>query len=64
MTQLPQAPTIQVRPQPTVYTVLLLVAILALLVAIGVVLWRLMSAMPTGYALTVKQLFERVGSPR
>ena len=59
MTQVPsQPPVFPVRPQPNIYTVLLFVAMLALLLALGVALWRLMSASPVGYGLEVGDLFK------
>jgi hypothetical protein len=55
-TQGPQAPA--TRPaRPNIYTVLLLVAIVALLAAVILVGMRLMSASPEGYGLTFEQLF-------
>ena len=56
MTQLPTNGSIEVRPQPNVYTVLLIVAILVMLVTIGFVAYKLTS--DTGYGLTVGQLFK------
>jgi hypothetical protein len=64
MTQVPsQGPVIEVRPQPNIYTVLLLVAILVLLVAIGVVLWKLTSPMPNGYDMRLVELFKPFEPP-
>jgi len=60
MTQSPQGPIVQVKSQPNIYTVMLFVAILALLLAVGVVLWRLMSAPPTGYGVAFGDLFKRL----
>jgi hypothetical protein len=61
MTETPsQAPLIEVRPQPNIYTVLLLVAIMALAIAIGVVLWKLTSAPPTGYGLQISELLDPI----
>ena len=53
-----QAPVITVKPQPDVYTVLLIVAILALGVSIGLVIYNLMSAPPVGYGVTFGELFD------
>lgn len=65
MTQMPsQSPLVETRPQPNVYTVLLFVAVVALAVAIGVALWKLMSAPPTGYGLRVGDLFKPFVPPR
>lgn len=59
MTQTPsQGPVVEVKAQPNVYTVMLFVAILALALAVGVVLWRLMSPAPEGYGLEAGQLFQ------
>ena len=58
MTQIPaQSPVVQVKPQANVYSVLLIVAILALLAAIGFMLWNLLSPVPQGYGMTVEDLF-------
>ena len=67
MTEVPSSlqahgPVIPVRPQPNVYTVLLLIAIVALCVAIGAVIWRLTAVMPAGYDLGLKHIF-RPGVP-
>lgn len=48
--------TVQVKPRPDVYTVLVLVAILVLVVAIAVVLNTLMSSLPNGYGLKFSDL--------
>ena len=59
MTQIPsQGPVVQVKAQPDVYTLMIIVAILALGVGIGIVIYNLMAALPNGYGLTVGQLFE------
>jgi hypothetical protein len=64
MTQLPtRGPTVEVQPQPNVYTILLIVAIAALLVACGMVLWKLMSQLPVGYAMQIGQMFEPFKPP-
>ena len=61
MTEMPsQGPLIEVRPQPNVYTVLLLVAIMALVIAIGVVLWKLTSSPPTGYGLGLGEFLDPI----
>jgi len=49
---------VEVKPQPTVYTVLLIIAIVALVVAIGVVLWKLTSETPVGYGMKIEQLLK------
>jgi len=45
------------KPNPSIYTVLLIVAILVLAVTLVVVLWTLMSPMPKGYGLQFGDLF-------
>ncbi len=51
------APTIEVKPQPDVYTVLLLVAIIAMGVALGLCLHNLLTPLiDGGYGLEFKQL--------
>jgi hypothetical protein len=45
------------QPQPNVYTVLLIVAVLALLATLVVTLWTLMAPMPGGYGLKFEDLF-------
>jgi hypothetical protein len=65
MTQMPsQGPVIEVRPEPNIYTVLLLVAILVLLVAVGMVFWKLTAPLPQGYDLKIGELFEKFIPPR
>jgi ABC-type dipeptide/oligopeptide/nickel transport system permease component len=51
-----QGPVIQVKPQPNVYTVLLVVAAVALAVTIGLVLYNLMAEPPAGYGLSFGDL--------
>ena len=46
------------RPQPNVYTVLVIIAALALALTIAVVLWNLMSPPPVGYGLRFEELFD------
>ncbi|MFA6134485.1 MAG: hypothetical protein WC869_10775 [Phycisphaerae bacterium] len=61
MTQTPfQGPVIQVKPQPDVYTLLILVAILALAITLGTVLYFLLSAPPTGAGLKIGDLVGHV----
>ena len=62
MTQLPsqQGPIVELRPQPNVYTVLLLIAVIALAIAVGVVFWKLTSPLPVGYGLEVKELLDPI----
>ena len=59
MTQISsQGPVVQVKPQPDIYTVILIVGVLALAVTIGIVMYNLMAAPPNGYGLTFGQFFE------
>jgi hypothetical protein len=59
MSQLPaQGPVIEVRPQPNVYTILLMVAVVALAAAVSVAAWKLMSQPPVGYGLQLGDLFK------
>ena len=54
MTQAPQHQTpIRVKPQPNIYTLLLIVAILALGATVGVVIWDLM----TTYGVKIADIF-------
>ena len=57
------APTVTVKSQPDVYTVLLIVAILVLGVSIGLVLSNLMAAPPDGYGLSFGALFDSAKLP-
>ena len=56
MTQMPQQPVVEAKPQTNVYTLLLVVAILALGATIGVVLWNLI----TVYGLQFGDIFKPV----
>ena len=59
MSQAPsQGPVMQVKPQPNIYSVLLIVAILVLLVAIVLVVMNLMAPLPNGYGLEIGDLFK------
>ena len=61
MTQMPSTPpVVQVKPQPNIYTVLLIVAIVALAVTIGLVLYNLLAdvAAGKGYGLTLPQVLK------
>ena len=68
MTQLStNRPLVQVGPQPNVYTVLIIVAILALGIAIGVALYNLMGEVGPdgGYGMSFGDLFapvKKIGS--
>lgn len=61
MTQSPtnasQGP-VEVGPRPNVYTVLVVVAVLALGFTLGWALWHLMSQAPAGCGMKVSELFE------
>jgi hypothetical protein len=64
MTQTPsQPPTVEVRPQPNVYTVILLVAVIALALAVAIVFWKLTSPPPAGYGLNFGAMFEPFKTP-
>ncbi|MHC4981981.1 MAG: hypothetical protein ACYTF6_02295 [Planctomycetota bacterium] len=52
-----RGPSVPVRPQPNVYTVLLVIAILAICVTVGVVIWKLTSPMDAGYGIRLKHIF-------
>jgi len=54
---------VRTKPRPNVYTVLLLVAILALGVTVAVVLWRLTADLPDGYGLKFADLFSAWEKP-
>ncbi|MBS3734047.1 MAG: hypothetical protein KGY99_03890 [Phycisphaerae bacterium] len=62
MTQAPieqqAGPVIPVKPAPNVYTVLLAMSVLALVISISVVLWRMTGHMPQGYELPLKHVFQ------
>ena len=65
MTRAPsQGPVIQVKPQPNVYTVLLIVAVLFMAVTVGRVMYNLMSpvsrpdGLAGGYGLSFSELFK------
>jgi len=58
MSQLPSEETIQVKPQSNVYTLMLIITILALSAAIGLVLQKLMApVVEGGYEMTINQIF-------
>ena len=59
MAQMPaKGPVVQATPQPDIYTLMLIIAIVALITTIAMVLYNLMSAVPTGYGLSVGELFQ------
>ena len=60
MTQLPTTkPVVRVKPQPNIYTILIIVAILALAITIGLVLHNLMAETGPGggYGMSFGDLF-------
>jgi len=64
MSQVPiQARAVQVKPQPNVYTILVIVAVLALAVTIGVSLYCLLAPLPKGCALPFGELLGKVKVP-
>jgi len=63
MTTSSQTPSVTVKPQPNIYTVLLLVACAALLVAVICGLWMLLASPPSGYGLSVGDLFSAFKEP-
>ena len=59
MTRAPsQGPVVEVKPQPNIYPVLLVVALVALIVAIALGLRTLTSAPPNGYGMNMGQLLD------
>jgi hypothetical protein len=55
----PSGPVVRVKPQPDVYTVLLIVAVLGLAVTVGAVMYDLMH----NYGLTFARLFSGQETP-
>jgi NhaP-type Na+/H+ or K+/H+ antiporter len=62
MSQLPpnNAQVVEVKPQANIYTVLLLVSILALVVGIAFVAINLLGEAPNGYGMEFGELFKPV----
>ena len=60
MTQASQQTTVRVKPQPDVYTALLVVAALVLAATLGIVIWNLTSV----YKLPFAEIFQslKIGS--
>ncbi len=56
MTQLPTDGSVEIRPQPNVFTVLLIVAILVMLVGVAMVAYKLTA--DSGYGLSFGELFK------
>lgn len=58
MTQIPsQGPVVQVKPQPNIYTLMIIVGIIVLAATLALVLRNLLAPVPTGYGLEIGQLF-------
>ncbi len=62
MTQAPRGPMIEVKPQPNIYTVLLVAAIIVLAVTLGLVVWNLLAPSPKGYGMEPGDLLKPVKS--
>ena len=58
-----QGLVIRAKPQPTIYTLLIIVAILVLAVTLGFVLYNLLAAPPNGYGLSFGDLFGPFQAP-
>ena len=59
MTQAPsQASLIRIKPQSNIYTLLIILAVLAMGVTVGIAMWSLMSPTPQGYGLSFESLFK------
>lgn len=59
MAEMPtKAPVLHARSQPDIYTLLMIIAILALALTMGFVLHNLMAAVPDGYGLSLGELFQ------
>lgn len=64
MTNAPGGNVVEVKPTANIYTVLLIIALLALVVGIGAAGWRLMAPVPEndsaagGYGVGVMELFK------
>jgi hypothetical protein len=62
MSQVPPGgqPVVEVKPQPNIYSVMLVIAILVLAVTIGLVMHNLMASWEdgSGYGLSVGELFQ------
>ena len=61
MTPGPAVAAAPLAPQPNVYTVMMVVAILALVGAVALCLWVLLSPLPAGYGLEPGDLFKTLG---
>lgn len=51
-----QGPVVMVKPQPNIYTIMIIIAALVLAIGLGVMLYNLMSA--DGYGMTLGQVFD------
>ncbi len=58
MSQMSSGPVVRVKPQPNIYTILLVAAILVVGIALGLVLYKLMSPLPAGYGLEFGDIFK------
>ncbi len=58
-----QGPVVRVKPQPNIYTALLLVAIVVLIATLAITLYNLMAAPPAGYGLTFGEIFGKTPTP-
>ena len=58
MTQMPSGQVVEVKPQASIYTVLLLVTIVILMVTIAVLMRKLLAQPPVGYGLEFSDLFK------
>jgi len=65
MTQAPsKGPVVEVKPQPNIYTILLLVAVLALGTTIGFVMHNLLTPLEKGgYGVPFEKVFEPFEKP-
>jgi len=66
MTQAPsKGPVLEVKPQPNIYTILLLVAVLALGTTIGFVMQNLLSPLEKGgYEVPFEKVFKPIEEPK
>jgi hypothetical protein len=59
MTQAPTGNVVEVKPAPTVYTVLIIISLVALMAGIGFAGYRLMADVPDGYGLSAGDLLKK-----
>ncbi len=60
MAQMPAKSPVASSAQPDIYTLMMIIAILALATTMGFVLYNLMAAVPGGYGLSVGDFFQPV----